>query len=446
MLGQNATILGQNAIGQNATIVGQNAMILGQNATIVGQNAIGQNAMIVGQNAMILGQNATIVGQNATSQNATIVGQNAMILGQNAINKLIGQSNILTNHLLKIDPDLFTYDIQGFKTYDEYAQELNNKTQGDKEPWSENRVQYQLYDHICEPYRFKNGKAKWPTCNSDIDGFCNGGELPGMVRVGSMTYFQDHKWYDGLVNGKLKDETLALNDCWWKVNTHEIAPFTRMENFRRGPYANIKTEWGNNPHLDTNHIFERDHEASNVGCNQEDQEHKDNPIPEPSHCKEQDGGTLPINEIDSNDISGKYLDLLERGCVRACVSIPWIRVCMHVLPALLDDDLCLRTAEIDVVQNDVALEINLDLLEERREQAAIREAMSKAKMEKYYNSKVRNTSFKPGDLVYRNNDASNAKDSGKLSPKWEGPYEVTEALGKGAYKLRDRHGKPLPRT
>ncbi|GKB26157.1 reverse transcriptase domain-containing protein [Tanacetum coccineum] len=106
----------------------------------------------------------------------------------------------------------------------------------------------------------------------------------------------------------------------------------------------------------------------------------------------------------------------------------------------------LRTAEIDMVQNDEALEINLDLLEERREQAAIREVRSKAKMEKYYNSKVRNTSFKPGDLVYRNNDASHAKDSGKLGPKWEGPYEVTEALGKRAYKLRDRNGELLPRT
>ncbi|GJY90175.1 reverse transcriptase domain-containing protein [Tanacetum coccineum] len=93
-----------------------------------------------------------------------------------------------------------------------------------------------------------------------------------------------------------------------------------------------------------------------------------------------------------------------------------------------------------------ALEINLDLLEERKEQAAIREARSKAKMEKYYNSKVHNTIFKPGDLVYRNNDASHAKDSGKLSPKWEGPYEVMEALGNGAYKLRDRSGKLLPRT
>ncbi|GKC23582.1 reverse transcriptase domain-containing protein [Tanacetum coccineum] len=52
----------------------------------------------------------------------------------------------------------------------------------------------------------------------------------------------------------------------------------------------------------------------------------------------------------------------------------------------------------------------------------------------------------PGDLVYRNNDASRAEDTGKLGPKWEGPYEVTEALGKGAYKLRDRDGKQLPQT
>nr|GEU91440.1 reverse transcriptase domain-containing protein [Tanacetum cinerariifolium] len=79
----------------------------------------------------------------------------------------------------------------------------------------------------------------------------------------------------------------------------------------------------------------------------------------------------------------------------------------------------LRTAEVDLVQNNEALEINLDLLEERREEATIR------------------------DFVYRNNDASRTKDTWKLGPKWEGPYEVTEALRKGAYKLRDRNGKQL---
>ncbi|GJT96452.1 reverse transcriptase domain-containing protein [Tanacetum coccineum] len=72
----------------------------------------------------------------------------------------------------------------------------------------------------------------------------------------------------------------------------------------------------------------------------------------------------------------------------------------------------IRTTEVDQVQNNEALQINLDLLEERREEAAIRDAKSKAKMEKYYNAKVRNTSFKPGDLVYHNNDASRAEDTG----------------------------------
>nr|GEV27988.1 reverse transcriptase domain-containing protein [Tanacetum cinerariifolium] len=72
-----------------------------------------------------------------------------------------------------------------------------------------------------------------------------------------------------------------------------------------------------------------------------------------------------------------------------------------------------KTANVDLVQNNEALEINLDLLEEKREEAAIREAK---------------------------------KDTGKLGPKWEGSYEVTKALGNEAYKLRDRNGKQLPRT
>ncbi|GJR90559.1 reverse transcriptase domain-containing protein [Tanacetum coccineum] len=106
----------------------------------------------------------------------------------------------------------------------------------------------------------------------------------------------------------------------------------------------------------------------------------------------------------------------------------------------------LRTAEMDQASNNEVLGINLDLIEERREQAAIQEAKSKKKMEKYYNSRVRGTSFKPGEMVYRSNEASHAKDGGKLGPKWEGPYEVKESLGKGAYKLKDRKGNDMPRT
>nr|GEU64142.1 reverse transcriptase domain-containing protein [Tanacetum cinerariifolium] len=105
-----------------------------------------------------------------------------------------------------------------------------------------------------------------------------------------------------------------------------------------------------------------------------------------------------------------------------------------------------RTVAVDVVNNDKELRLNLDLLEERRERTAVCEARDKSKMMKYYNARVCGVAFKPGDFVYRNNDVSHAVAGGKLGPKWEGPYEVTEALSNGGYKLRSTDGMVLPRT
>nr|GEV03234.1 reverse transcriptase domain-containing protein [Tanacetum cinerariifolium] len=84
-----------------------------------------------------------------------------------------------------------------------------------------------------------------------------------------------------------------------------------------------------------------------------------------------------------------------------------------------------HTAAVDVVNNDKELRLNLDLLEERRERVAVCEARAKSKMMKYYNARVCGVAFKPGDFVYRSNDAIHAVAGGKLGPKWEGPYEVT---------------------
>ncbi|GJS84482.1 hypothetical protein Tco_0751023 [Tanacetum coccineum] len=231
------------------------------------------------------------------------------------------------NYLLKIDKDQFTFDIQGIGTYEEY--ELNNPITMDLgELWLDNGVPYQLFDHICEPYRFKNGITKWPTYSSDIDGFCNGGELPGIVRDGNMTYFQDYKWYDELANGKLEDETLMhkarvkeswgnatlgviklcawmiisfgnfheldynvlvkLQECWWKINAHEVAPFTRLESYGQRPYANFKTEKTHDPYLDINRIFDRSYDTSNAGNIQDNQGHeerRDDPAHKPAVCK-----------------------------------------------------------------------------------------------------------------------------------------------------------------
>nr|GEY59124.1 reverse transcriptase domain-containing protein [Tanacetum cinerariifolium] len=105
-----------------------------------------------------------------------------------------------------------------------------------------------------------------------------------------------------------------------------------------------------------------------------------------------------------------------------------------------------RTATVDVVNNDEELCLNLDLLEERRERAAVYEAKAKSKMMQYYNARVRGVAFKPSDFVYCSNDASYTVAGGKLGPKREGPYEVIEVLGNGAYKMRSTDGTILLKT
>ncbi|GKA87861.1 hypothetical protein Tco_0809625 [Tanacetum coccineum] len=62
-------------------------------------------------------------------------------------------------------------------------------------------------------------------------------------------------------------------------------------------------------------------------------------------------------------------------------------------------------------------------------------------MEQYYNKKVRPAGFRPGEFVYRRNEASRVEDQGKLGPKWEGPYRVTEAFENGSYKLQTMEDK-----
>ncbi|GKE22069.1 hypothetical protein Tco_1433581 [Tanacetum coccineum] len=55
----------------------------------------------------------------------------------------------------------------------------------------------------------------------------------------------------------------------------------------------------------------------------------------------------------------------------------------------------LRCSMVDKEKNDEGLLLSLDLWEEKRELAAITEEKHNRKMEKYYNSKVRNTILKP---------------------------------------------------
>ncbi|GKB11051.1 reverse transcriptase domain-containing protein [Tanacetum coccineum] len=97
-------------------------------------------------------------------------------------------------------------------------------------------------------------------------------------------------------------------------------------------------------------------------------------------------------------------------------------------------------------ENEEALKLNLNLLEERREIATIREERRKQQVEKYYNQRVHHKQFKVGKFFLRKNELSKVENTGNLGPKWEGPYEVVKTYGTGAYKLRSMEGAEIPRT
>ncbi|GJW15598.1 hypothetical protein Tco_0019731 [Tanacetum coccineum] len=89
------------------------------------------------------------------------------------------------NYLLKVDLDLLTKDIMGFKTYEDY-----------KDDWI---------------YEWNKG-IPWvdekPWTDAGNDGYYNGGNLPGTYIIGNQLHYQDLEWYETLEDYELKDEAL----------------------------------------------------------------------------------------------------------------------------------------------------------------------------------------------------------------------------------------------
>ena len=94
--------------------------------------------------------------------------------------------------------------------------------------------------------------------------------------------------------------------------------------------------------------------------------------------------------------------------------------------------------------NEEILRLNLDLLEEKREQVLKRVEDYHRKTTKYYDRRVRPRSFKPRDLVLKKlllvrKDPTH----GKLGPNWEGLYVVSRIVRLGNYELQTYEGKTL---
>ncbi|XP_075481286.1 uncharacterized protein LOC142521994 [Primulina tabacum] len=80
--------------------------------------------------------------------------------------------------------------------------------------------------------------------------------------------------------------------------------------------------------------------------------------------------------------------------------------------------------------NDQSRAIELDLVEERRDRAAIRMEAYRSRVMKSYNKHVRSQDFQVGDLVMKK--VKPVGDVGKLEAKWEGPFKIARRVRSGA--------------
>ena len=101
--------------------------------------------------------------------------------------------------------------------------------------------------------------------------------------------------------------------------------------------------------------------------------------------------------------------------------------------------------ELETVEhNDEALRLNLDLLDEKREQVLRRTEDYQRKTARYCNRKVKPRSYMSGDLVLKKLLPSRKNPAhGKLGPNWEGPYIISRVVRPGNYELQTEKGKNL---
>ena len=101
----------------------------------------------------------------------------------------------------------------------------------------------------------------------------------------------------------------------------------------------------------------------------------------------------------------------------------------------------------NIEHNEEVLRLNLDLLEEKREQVLKHMEDYHRKTARYYDQRVKPRSYKPSDLVLKKLlPARKDPAHGKLGPNWEGPYIVSRIIRPSNYELQTKEGKTLPHS
>lgn len=88
----------------------------------------------------------------------------------------------------------------------------------------------------------------------------------------------------------------------------------------------------------------------------------------------------------------------------------------------------LRTQQPETEQAEKKLQLNLDLVEEKRAEVSLCMEAYQQRMMKYYNVKIRLRGFDNGDLVlHKVSTMTQLPNDNKLGSNWEGLYQVSRS-------------------
>jgi hypothetical protein len=96
-----------------------------------------------------------------------------------------------------------------------------------------------------------------------------------------------------------------------------------------------------------------------------------------------------------------------------------------------------RTQAYDPATNDEGLNLDRDLLEEKRDAAHFHNLQNKQRIARYYNLRVKTRTLKVGDWAMK----QVIPPPTGLRPTWEGPFELTEESSPGTFYLRNKDGE-----
>ncbi|VFQ73798.1 unnamed protein product [Cuscuta campestris] len=105
-----------------------------------------------------------------------------------------------------------------------------------------------------------------------------------------------------------------------------------------------------------------------------------------------------------------------------------------------------REMKYDPEVNEQNQAVELNFVEERRDEARIRAENYRRQVKSYFDSKVKPRPFQVGDYVLRKREKSQPTKGGKLAKKYEGPYIIKAVVRPGTYKLVTPKGKEIDRT